>query len=585
MVCACTRLLTGKLVSMPEFNVALWEPDITPPFDWLLPSILYQEKISTIAPLYDVSDRYGREARQLSETLGKLYEPLSLSNILYPPPNHEALISLLQGRLPFWIRRMEQLLDRTGDHFIRSWLGRVIGWHDRRAGLNAAVRETAAAESAVREQVKLEEERLRSLNAEVATLQHEVENMRSAVQEELIREKAKRRAPYEETLERRSALITPEGRWGRDPDTDTAIRRIDADLKRIQRNLQHAPRSKELQSYDRARARLATAVATQGNAHGRLRITNGQLTEARRRSERAREAEAVPWREDSRLQPWLEPENLAEEVPAFLDAIWPGKVYGELFEFLASEAGMWVSQRKRTPYDEITKRVPEAEALVGPRWVIEEVLSIVAEWYCASHDGWVSMSAATRPYDHVGQELRTPEELVTLGIRWLLPTPVNATLADALNFRLKHEEELRVVRDALSDALPDLTNLEELGDAIRVIRTRIAEPLSAIERAMKLERSVTLRKTEQTVLYRAGSGLRNLAAAIAAAGVAAPVLGNTLSSTGLIATLGGGAVLTVTGLTAQHVYSRVALDRARRDLQNSPYRYLYEVGRRFDFAR
>ena len=58
-----------------------------------------------------------------------------------------------------------------------------------------------------------------------------------------------------------------------------------------------------------------------------------------------------------------------------------------------------------------------------------------------------------------------------------------------------------------------------------------------IQRAMKLERSVTLRKTEQTVLYRAGSGLRNLAAAIAAAGVAALVLGNTLSSTGLIATL------------------------------------------------
>jgi hypothetical protein len=60
-------------------NVALWEPDIRPPLAWLVPSVLYQEKISTLAPHADPMDRDGREAYDLKQQLGELYEPLSLS--------------------------------------------------------------------------------------------------------------------------------------------------------------------------------------------------------------------------------------------------------------------------------------------------------------------------------------------------------------------------------------------------------------------------------------------------------------------------------------------------------------------------
>lgn len=95
---------------------------------------------------------------------------------------------------------------------------------------------------------------------------------------------------------------------------------------------------------------------------------------------------------------------------------------------------------------------------------------------------------------------------------------------------------------------------------------------------------MTLRKTQQTLLYRAEKGLRNLLAAIAAAGVASPLLGNTISSTGIVATVGGGAVLTLSGLAAKDAYSALAWRRFASKVEGTPYMYLYDVGRRFGFA-
>jgi hypothetical protein len=252
-----------------------------------------------------------------------------------------------------------------------------------------------------------------------------------------------------------------------------------------------------------------------------------------------------------------------------------GEVYGEVFEFLATKAGMWVSQSKPGHY---------MGTLVGPREVVDDIISILVEWYCGTHDGWVPMSAATRPGENFEPELGTPAELMTLGICWLLPTPANATLAEALSFRRSHEEELRRVREAISAAMPKLDGIEDLRWAIRDVETKISEPLTTVKRALQLERSVTLRETKQTVLYHAGSGLHNLIANVAAAGVALPALGNTLSSAGLIATVGGGAALTVTGLVGHQLHARAALARSRRALQNDLYKYLYDIGQRFGLS-
>jgi hypothetical protein len=158
------------------------------------------------------------------------------------------------------------------------------------------------------------------------------------------------------------------------------------------------------------------------------------------------------------------------------------------------------------------------------------------------------------------------------------------TLAEAYTFRQSHEEELRLVREAISTAMPELANIEDLREAIRAIEKKLSEPLSVVERALKLERSVTFRKTRQTVLHHARSGLRNLIASVAASGIALPVLGGTLSAAGILATVGGGAALTLTGLVGHQLYARIALNRSRRALESGPYKYLYDVGESFGFA-
>jgi len=557
-------------------NVALWEPDIRPPLAWLVPSVLYQEKISTLAPFADRLDRDGRVAHELEQELGELYAPLSLSNVLYPPDELDDLLALLGSKLPVWRRRIKRRSIRPADHYRVSWLGRSAGWPERRARLAAAVDDATAAEGIACEQVELRAAQLRILDAEVASLTSEVTRRRSALQDELAREKADRRPAYAETLRQRSALITPDGRWGRDLDTDSAIRKLDTDLKRIKRTFDGAqPRSQDRQNLDRVCVRLEATSAARKTARKELRSANRKLAEARRRLAKAREVHAVPWCQDSNSEQWLRPESLVRELPASLETMGAGKVYGEVFEFLATEAGMWVSQSRPGHY---------MGTLVGPCEVVDDVISILVEWYCGTHVGWVPMSAATRPRENVEPELGTPQELVTLGICWMLPAPADATLAEALSFRQSHEEELQHVRAAISAAMPELSDIEDLRWAIHDVEMRISEPLAAIERALELERSVDLRKTKQTVLYHAGSGLHNLAANVAAAGVALPVLGNTLSVTGLLATVGGGAALTVTGLVGHQLDSRLALARSRNALQNDPYKYLYEIGQRFGLA-
>jgi hypothetical protein len=296
-------------------NVALWEPDIRPPLAWLVPSVLYQEKISTLAPIADRLDRDGREAYDLEQVLGELYMPLSLSKVLYPPDDLEALLDLLRIRLPVWRRWIKRRSARTGDHYSSSWLRRSTGWPERRARLGAAVDEAEAAVRIASRDVEPLAEQLRVLDAEVTSVRREVARTRSALREVLAREKADRRAAYAETLQRRSALITPDGRWGRDLDTDSAIRKLETELKRIKQTLDGAPRSPERQNLDRICATLEAASAARETAQEELRVANSKLAYARHRLAKARQVHAIPWCQDSNNEPWLRPESLVRELP------------------------------------------------------------------------------------------------------------------------------------------------------------------------------------------------------------------------------------------------------------------------------
>jgi hypothetical protein len=553
---------------MPEAVIALWEPDIFPPADWLVPAVLYQERISTIAPLGDLSDRDSMQARELRAELGDLYQPLSMLDFF---PHGGDIPRLLESRLPLWVSWMESLADRTGDVFTRRWVRRCSGWPARRQFLEAAVPAADAARQAASERVRALAGRCEYLGKQAALARAEVARLADELRPGLVRDKELRRAAYAGALARRSAIISRGGRWGQDRDADAAIRAIDQELKDIQRSLSGAPLSAARQRYDEARRILGQRQETEQAAAAELRSARHQLTEAASRLERARDYRDRPWGTDVLIDPWLRPESLHETLPPHLDTIGPGKVYNEVFEFLATEGGMWVSRSDRVPY---------AGTLVGPRRVVEDVIAVLAEYYCASHRGWVLMSAASQP-QAVRPEVSGAPELVTLAARWVLPAPANATLAQALDFRRTHEGELAGVRQALSASIPDLSSLDDLQDAISAMAVGAAGPLKAIERALEAQRSVSLQATGVTVFRKAVSGARNLAAGLAAGVVASPVLGNTIGLSGIEATVGGGTALTMAGLAARQTRSRNSLGRLTREIGSGPYRYVYEVGKRF----
>src|ERR1700683_3490892 len=106
-------------------SVALWSPDITPPDDWLIPALLYQERIATFAPLPYLRDVDGREARRLQDLLGDLYEPVHF--VTGDGPDHQSgrmFTDLVRAYLPLWLSHVQRILDREPDLMLRSWVAR-----------------------------------------------------------------------------------------------------------------------------------------------------------------------------------------------------------------------------------------------------------------------------------------------------------------------------------------------------------------------------------------------------------------------------------------------------------------------------
>lgn len=111
-------------------TVALWAPDIEPPDDWLVPAILYQDKIATFAPEPYLDDRDGRASRRIERLLGDLYEPVSLPAAFAQGSHVERE---LQARVPHWIATALRL-DPRRHNYIGRWADRAQGFDRRRRG-------------------------------------------------------------------------------------------------------------------------------------------------------------------------------------------------------------------------------------------------------------------------------------------------------------------------------------------------------------------------------------------------------------------------------------------------------------------
>lgn len=553
--------------------VALWEPDLTPPDQWLLPSILYQDKISTLTPWPYADDRDSRKARELRDVLGPLYEPLALTGAFADRYQPE-LLELLRGRLPAWHSRVDRLARRTDNPYLRRWLQRSRGWPDRPRRMREVLQEELAVETAVRGRTDQLLQALRECDEQIATREAELAALHDTLSPIVDLERRSIGAHLTEALSRRAALVHAGRGWGRDVEHDQAIRQVDNEIRHLARQ----PPSVARQRIADCRNELLAAQTRRRGCVRDLHVAQQMLRKHRNTVQRVRSYIQTPWLDDDVLDPWLRPSMIDSELPDGLETIGFGKVYGQLFEFLATDAGMWVSQRPGS----------HSGTLVGPTLVVRDVLGILAEWHCSHTDGFVLMSGERTLHQHLDQEPETVEELVAMAMRWVLPVPDRGSLADALQFRLAHEEELRAVRDALASTLPELTAVDDLIDSVHLLRMSVAEPLAEIQRALNLHRSVSTRHMGQTIVYRSLAGMRNLAGGLAAAAVAAPVVGNTLGGNDLAATIGGGIVLSAAGMATQYAYRSIMRHSLHDKISNSPYRYIYEVGQHFplpEFSR
>lgn len=557
---------------------ALWEPDVHPPDAWLIPSVLYQDRISTFAPVPSPGNADAAAAQRLGQILGPLYQPL----YLWQAVGSEDALPLLEeirACMPRWRMQVAALHRRTQEPLLSRWLERT------QPGLAAPAGPQAELHQAVRRSHHVEQnvERLRAEAAEAdleaGRLEAEVERLRIALAPQLAEERERRKAPYAEALARRAALVESPGRWGSDPAKDAAIRDLDDELKAISRRLGRQPPPTALVPL------VAAKQAAELTARWRHDAA-AALDDGYRASAAASERVAVLRRGVE--QPWLTSKDDAWARQGVASGLWPkglqslaaAKLYGSVWDVLVRDCGFWLHAAEGVRRDGWgDRRRYKHSTLIGPEVIIDDVLSLLASWYCSQRSTWVQMSTLGRPRPGMQTDAETADQFVALAIGAALPCPLGVSLQAALEFRLAHEEELAAVRAALAAELPPVGNLADVEEAVQALRLAVAEPLAQVDRALALEGSWSIRSTLQAVVHKGHRGFLNQVRGSTAAGLATPLFGNTLDLASAGAASVGGAGLVVGGLTWHAIRQKRMAAKELAQVGSSPYLYLYDMER------
>lgn len=121
---------TGVIVRTSAYAeaTALWYPTIAPPDNWLIPAILYQDRVSTIVPSPG-SDGWGDRYRnphvrtdlarvdELAEVMGDLYVPTQLSSVA----GHGVRSGAAAKRIYRNVQAELEFLSQSEDAFTAEW--------------------------------------------------------------------------------------------------------------------------------------------------------------------------------------------------------------------------------------------------------------------------------------------------------------------------------------------------------------------------------------------------------------------------------------------------------------------------------
>lgn len=519
-------------------TVALWAPDIEPPDDWLVPAILYQDKIATFAPEPYLDDRDGRASRRIERLLGDLYEPVSLPAAFAQGSHVERE---LQARVPHWIATALRLDPRR-----HNYIGR---WADRAQGFDRRRRE-------VLQQVDEIPSMIQDLRKEERRVAEALEQQRALVRLEEDRLASMKAAPFAPLVERIRVMRQRRSKLDRTSEEYADVCRV---LDELRVQIEATRRSAD---YPKSEIR-AFAERIEG-MRSDLRGTESRLSALRYKieqllSQREKHRNWIdrPWegdREFTAANLWA--------LPPELDTIAVGKIYGPIFEFLASSAGMWVAGRPDISY---------VGTLVGPRFVVEDIMLIIAAHIAADRDDCVLLLSEQRR-----RALSAPTDALTAAaaVTWLLPVPQTSDLSAVRLFRDQHADELESLRMYIQAPLSSAVTFEDLQDAIRDIQISCQSAAREISRALELNRRVGLAYIRGSVVSEVGASVRDTA--VAAGLGAIPALHAAMDVGDPLAGAPAGLMVTGATLTAMTAVNSVRAWSARRRVP-SPFLYTYEA--------
>lgn len=543
--------------------VALWAPDIEPPADWLVPAVLYQDKVATFAPEPHLDERDGQVARRMKQALGELYEPVSLPATFQ---GSELALDELRSRLPGWIE-MARRIDPRGESYVSRWGDRACKFNavrslktDRARELDDALRILEEPTRNLRTRVTQLADRLHSAEQELKVLK-----VAAAPHNEIA--KAARHAAVAPILGQMRPLLERRGRLdSRSEEFKQLSDQID-ELRAVIREAQRAhsnPRNAAIEAKGTEVGDLRDQVAT---LRAQLVKPEADVNQLKRERELLRKWLQAPWGETdgSPLDRGFRARDLWG-LPDELDTIALGKVQGRMFQFLATEGGLWVATRPDRPYE---------GTLVGPRFVIEDVMMVLARHLSEERADCVLMTSNYR-----AEEFRRSTGLTNsvAQVWWLLPAPRTNDLEAVRSFRQSHEAELEVLREHLRAPIESAETPQDLEEAVRQIEAACHDASREITRALELDRRLGLKHVRGSVASEIGSTLSDAASAFALGSV--PVLSSAFSSGNAISGIPSGLVLaglTLAGKTALDFYRA---HRARERIA-APFLYSYETLRQF----
>ncbi len=542
----------GNEVESPV--TALWEPDVTPPVDWLAPAILYQDRISTFAPLAGAAGEDNDDAIRLGQLLGSRYVPFGMGNF-WQLEHVEEAAAVLCARLPAWQRSVEELAGRTGDDSLRSWLDRVRGWNAKERKRHDALRHAQlryprarAAESAARQRVADASQRRNQLLARLNQGRGDV----------LQRPRCERLAPYGSLPDEHKQLVRQLRANSDDPELNQRVLQIQEKMRAIASDL--PPRKPE----DSARLRDEIVTATEefraaSAEHARCR----ELLKHLERMTTLADSPKQLGRDSDRVEVKLARTNPHMEILGI------GKVRGPVFDFLVTEAGCWYVDGT----DDYGRPVGYLGTIAGPRLVLEEVLEVLAATFCSTTAHWVGVRSRQVQQDR--------EDLLAIALDTLLPVPKAAHLEELVLFRERHADEFKLLRAHLQREL-DRYDLATPEDLLREMAFQVAEPLNELVRALELDSKLTLSWVRQQALLKVARGTEGLVKSIGAAALASPLFGSTVDLAGTAAGVVGGAALALTAVGIG-VGGAVWARSQREGQVRGPFAYVYQVGREFGF--